>query len=76
MHEEIIKHDEVIENRHYLPMSWLPHITLAKTLDDEQMRLAFEYLQKHFGSIKANIERFGLAKTNPHQEIADINVRP
>ena len=67
-------HEEVIENRYYLPMSWLPHITLAKTLDDEQMKLAFEYMQKHFVSIKSKVERVGLAKTNPHQEIMDIKL--
>ena len=74
IHEEIINHEEVIENRYYLPMSWLPHITLAKTLDDEQMKLAFEYMQKHFVSIKSKVERVGLAKTNPHQEIMDIKL--
>lgn len=67
--EELTHHDEVIVNRCYQPLSWIPHVTLGKTLNDEQMRAAFEYLQKHFSPITARIESFGLAKTNPHREI-------
>lgn len=70
VNEELMLHDGVIVNRFYRPFSWIPHITLGKTLDEEQMRAAFSYLQKHFCPITAGVDRFGLAKTNPHREIA------
>ncbi len=69
VNEEIKLHDEVIANRYYRPFSWIPHITLGKTLSDEQMREAFIYLQKSFCPMTAKVERFSLAKTNPHREI-------
>ncbi len=67
--EGLKQYDEVKVNRYYRPFSWIPHITLGKTLEEEQMRKAFSYLQKHFQPIRAGIERFGLARTNPHREI-------
>ena len=69
VNEEVERYDEVKDNRYYQPFSWIPHVTLGKTLDDEQMRRAFSYLQKHFQPITAKIEGFGLARTNPHREI-------
>ena len=68
--DKLMRHDEVKVNRYYRLYSWIPHITLGKTLSDEQMRAAFGYLQGHFIPVTAKIERFGLAKTTTsHCEI-------
>ena len=69
VNEELEQGKDIIVNRHYKPLSWLPHVTLGKTLEDDQMRIAFEYLQKHFHMMDVKIERFGLAKTNPHRDM-------
>lgn len=56
-------------SKYYSKNSWMPHITLGKTLDAQQMKSAFEYLQKHFNPMEAKIEKIGLAKTNPHGDL-------
>lgn len=59
---------------HYQPFYWLPHATLAKTLNKEQMRIAFEVMQNQFGPFQSVITKVGLAKTNPYTDIAMITL--
>lgn len=56
-------------SKYYSKNSWMPHVTLGKTLDEKQMKSAFEYLQKHFLPFEAKVEKIGLAKTNPHEDL-------
>ena len=67
--EKIEEYDNVILNRHYKPFSYLPHTTIAKKLDIEQMKIAFEIMQKNFIPFEATVEKIGLAKPNPHRDI-------
>lgn len=69
---------ETIVSPYYQPFSWLPHVTLAKQLSEEQMRLAFETMQKRFVSFEGMVTEIGIAKTNPHRdlcvwELGDLN---
>ena len=66
------KYEDTIINRFYKPYAWMPHITLGKTLEQEQMQKAFDVLQKNFTPFKAEINSFGLAKPNPHKDIEII----
>ena len=66
---EIGKLPEVSFSKYYQQDSWLPHITLGKTLEQQQMKAAFEVLQKHFKPFEAKVVSVGLAKTNPHEDI-------
>lgn len=59
----------------YQPMQWLPHITLGKKLDKEQMRKAFQVMQEGFGPFTAEIVKMGLASTNPHRDIIAFRMR-
>ena len=61
-------------SKYYQPYSWMPHVTLGKTLEPEQMREAFSYLQKSFVPLEAKIEEIGVAKTNPHRDIVRITM--
>ena len=61
-------------SKYYQPYSWMPHITLGKTLDSEQMRDAFSYLQKSFVPLEARVEEIGIAKTNPHKDIVRMSI--
>lgn len=54
----------------YKPFSWLPHSTIAKKLTPGELQLAFEILQKEFVVFEGQVARVGLAKMNPHREIA------
>lgn len=56
-------------NRYYMPWSWLPHVTIGKTLSREQMQEAFLVLQNKFSVFEACITELGLAKTNPHEDV-------
>ncbi len=61
-------------NRYYHPYGWLPHITVGKTLGEEQMRGAFAVLQKHFSPFETEICEIGLARTNPHEDIIRVKL--
>ena len=56
-------------SRFYRPGSWLPHITIAKTLSKEQMAAAFEVMQNNFTIFDAKIVRLGLSRVNPHEDV-------
>lgn len=56
-------------SKHYQPLSWLPHITLGKTLDKDQMMKAFCVMQESFVPINARVTQIGLAKVNPHEDV-------
>lgn len=59
-------------SRFYRPYSWLPHVTLGKTLDKTQMQQAFALMQDAFAVMESRIERFGLSEVNPHRDIAEF----
>lgn len=56
-------------SRFYQPHSWLPHVTLGKTLSKEQMRMAFSVVQDRFSVFEAQVTELGLAKVNPHEDV-------
>ena len=61
--------DETKISKYYKPMSWIPHITLGKTLTKEQMLGAVSILQDGFVPMTAEITEIGLARVNPHEDI-------
>ena len=61
---------ETTMSEYYKPFSWLPHITLGKTLDKVQMQKAFQAMQESFIPFTAQFEEIGLAKVNPHEDAA------
>ena len=60
---------DTIVSPYYQPFSWLPHVTLAKQLSEEQTLTAFETMQKRFTSFEGTVTRIGIAKTNPHRDL-------
>ncbi len=62
----ILSEDEDIRvNRYYQPFAWIPHITVGKKLNREQMQLAFSIVQDRFQPVKAHVNAFGISKPNP-----------
>ena len=57
---------------YYKPYSWLPHITIGKTLTSEQMLRGVEVMQD-FRSLNGKIVKIGLAKVNPHEDVRSVN---
>lgn len=62
--------DGISISPYYQPFQWLPHATIAKKLSKEEMQIAFEVLQNGFGMFEGEVVRIGLAKPNPHRDIA------
>ena len=60
---------ETIIRPYYQPFGWLPHCTLGKQLDKEQMLEAFGVMQSCFAPFEGKVSRIGLAETNPHRDI-------
>jgi len=60
---------ETTVSRYYRPQSWLPHVTLGKTLSKEQMQRAFAVIQDKFSIFEAQITELGLTKVNPHDDV-------
>ena len=67
---ELEKTDGIKMSPYYQPFHWVPHTTIAKKLSKEEMKVAFEVLQNSFGAFEGNVVRIGLAKPNPHRDIA------
>ena len=67
--DEVKSIPESTVSRYYKPMSWLPHITLGKTLIKEQMQMAFSVMQESFAPFEATITEIGLARVNPHRDV-------
>lgn len=65
---------ETTVSKYYQPMSWLPHITLGKTLNKVQMQTAFEVMQERFVPLTARITELGLAKVNPHEDVLKLKL--
>lgn len=61
-------------SRFYQPYSWLPHITLGKKMDKEQMISAIKVMQEKFAPLEAIITKIGLAKVNPHEDMCVIEL--
>ncbi len=71
----IEKIDGVTISKYYKPFQWLPHTTLGKTLDKEQMQKAFKIMQNQFGVFEGKVTKIGLAKTNPYGDIMAIELK-
>ena len=60
---------ETTMSEYYKPFSWLPHITLGKTLDKVQMEKAFQAMQESFVPFTAQYNEIGISKVNPHEDV-------
>lgn len=69
IYDAFVKIPETKISRYYRPLSWLPHITLGKTLTKDQMRKALEVMQDHFTPFEAKITEIGLSKVNPYEDV-------
>ena len=75
IYEEINSIRDTKVSKYYKPFSWLPHATIAKQLSEEEMRKAFDVLQKSFGTFEGEVVRIELAKKNPYRVIASWEMK-
>lgn len=62
-------------SKYYKPFSWLPHVTIAKQLSEEEMTKAFETLRKSFGMFQGEVVKIELAKKKPYRVIASWELK-
>ena len=62
-------------SKYYKPFSWLPHATIAKQLSEEEMRKAFDVLQKNFSTFEGEVVRIEFAKKNPYRVITSWELK-
>lgn len=79
MSQTIFDHFSTVENisinKYYQPFSWQPHTTVGRKLSEEEMQFAFKTLQKQFAPFKGTVIKIGLARTNPHRNIAIFELK-
>ena len=56
-------------NKFYSPFNWMPHITIGKKLNREELFLGLEQLEKSFSIFNGSITKISLSKTNPYKDI-------
>ena len=61
-------------SKYYAPFNWIPHTTIAKKLNREELILAFQELEKNFTIFCGMITRIELSKTNPYEVIIAWNL--
>ncbi len=61
-------------SKYYLPMQWLPHITIGKKLTNEQMRQGIEVMMQYFCPFDVKITRIGLSSVNPYRDLRVIEL--
>lgn len=66
---------ETAVSKMYRPYSWLPHVTLGKTLDKVQMQQAFAVMQEEFSPFQATVTKLGLSQVNPHTDVRIMQMR-
>lgn len=54
---------------YYKPFGWLPHLSIGKHLNEQQMEVAFKTVLNRFVPVEGMVTRIGIAKTNPHRDI-------
>lgn len=59
----------------YRPLQWMPHTTIAKKLEREEMLKAFQVMQEQFGMFTGQAVSIGLARTNPYEDLVRIELR-
>lgn len=69
IYESISNIEDIRIRPNYQPFNWMPHTTIGKKLSPEEMRIAFEVLQKSFGMFGGEVVKIGVAKTNPYEDI-------
>lgn len=70
IYDRISRIDGVLINQQYQPLQWMPHTTLGKKLSKEEMAAAFAVMQDQFAVCTGEVIRIGLAKPNPHRDLA------
>ena len=74
IYEGISSLENIDISKYYLPFQWMPHTTIGKKLNKEELYLAFQELDKEFSIFNGIVTRISLSKTKPYEDIAVWNL--
>ena len=57
---------EVLSSKYYQPFQWMPHVTIAKKLESDQLQKGFCVLAKSFQPLTGKVVDMQLTKMNPY----------
>ena len=60
---------KIIISKYYLPFQWMPHTTIAKQLNKDELLIAFKELEKNFSILNGMVTKITLSSTNPYRDI-------
>ncbi len=69
IYESIVDIPDTKISKYYQPFSWLSHATIAKQLSEDEMRVAFDVLQKSFSMFEGEVVRIELSNKKPFRVI-------
>lgn len=61
--------ENISVDKFYKPFQWMPHTTIAKKLNREELLEVFEEVEKNFTIFSGAVVSIGLSKTGPCREI-------
>ncbi len=62
-------------SKFYRPFQWIPHTTIGKKMNAEELTKGFATVQGNFHILRGKIIRIGLAKASPYEEIAEWKLK-
>lgn len=62
-------------SKYYQPFQWLPHTTIGKRMDAQQLLKAFQAVQPDYKVITGRVVKVGLAKANPYEDIYQYSIK-
>lgn len=68
-------YDRDRKNNRYQPFHWLPHITIARKLNEKEMIYAFETINKLFQPLQVKIVKMAISSSRPYRDIYIWNLK-
>ena len=69
VHRALDRLPETNTSVRYRPFSFVPHVTLGKTLEETQMIAAIEGMRRRFVPFRAVMTEIGLSKVHPYTDL-------
>lgn len=74
VYEKLKRVPEMNISKYYRPFQWIPHTTIGKKLERDEMTTAFAVMQNQFGTFSGKVTHIGLAKTNPYKDVIVVKL--
>lgn len=69
IHQRLKQYSCISKNNRYLPYHFVPHVSLIRKMNEEQINIAFSLLNHYFEPFYSKVTHIVLAQTKPYKEI-------